>query len=48
VLLRKAKKIKEERGGEERSEEERLHRNGAGWSSGTTTAGMIDQNKKVK
>jgi hypothetical protein len=25
-----------------------LHRNGAGWSSGTTTAGMIDQNKKVK
>jgi hypothetical protein len=32
-------------GGEERSRNA-LHRNGAGWSSGTPTAGMGDQNRR--
>lgn len=33
-------------GGGEETSENALHRNGAGWSSGTPTAGMGDQNRR--
>jgi len=45
----KMPEMPEERGRGRRGEERRadaLHRNGAGWSSGTPTAGMGDQNRR--